>query len=111
MRRGGDPQGKPADDGEACAGEGGRKCFRIVHSLWRRVSAADDRNRWPVEKLVPATVVKGRRRVADGQQRAWIIGVIPRHQRVSGLGNPGQRSLEQGRIGTPSDGRRELDGY
>src|SRR5258708_2295271 len=70
MRGGIDPQSKPADDGESRAGERGRKRLRIVHSLRRRVSAADDRNRWPVEKLAPATVVEGRRRVAYRQQRA-----------------------------------------
>src|SRR6202521_777561 len=78
MRGGIDPQGKPADDGESGAGERSRKCLRIVHSLRRRVSAADDRNRWPVEKLAPATVVERWRRGAYGQQRARIVGVIPR---------------------------------
>src|SRR6267154_4291005 len=85
MRGGIDPQGKPADDGESCAGERGRKRLRIVHSLRRRIPAADDRNRWPVEKLATATVIERRRRVAYSQSRARIVGVIPRDESVSRL--------------------------
>ena len=111
MRRRVDPQGKSADDGESCAGERGRKRPGIVHSLRRRVSAADDRNRWPVEELVPAAVVERRRRVAYRQQRARIVSIVPRDEGVSRLGNPGKRSFEERRFGSSFDRRRDLGGY
>lgn len=94
MRSGIDTKRKTGHDREARIGKRMRKRPCRRPSLWRCVTTADDRERRTIQQPTIAEIEHHGRRMTEVEQRAWIVGIVPRDQVMRGIVEPANGCLE-----------------
>ena len=95
VRGGVDAERESRHDRQAGGRERLRELARVRLALRRRVAAADDRERRPVQQRATPDEEQHRRRVADVEQRARIVGVVPRDDVMRRIVEPARRCVER----------------
>ncbi len=90
---------EPGGRQRACEGAG------ILDALGRRVAAADDRERGPVEEVAPPHAEERGRGIGGVEEGLREVRVVPGDEVVRGIGEPPARAFEQPALDRSEDAR------